>query len=137
MFSADAPCSTAEAAAGFSDAATDATQGDPALDAGIGSAADSSFDGPAGAAPDALADTSSGATPAYHPCPPAGTPCRIMPLSASITYGTSLLLVAAQLPPTQDDAENTRTVAFNAALDRKSTRLNSSHYGRSRMPSSA
>src|SRR4051794_38577179 len=40
------------------------------------------------ASPPADADADAGAGTPYDPCPPAGTPCVIMPFGDSITFGT-------------------------------------------------
>ena len=85
-------CSTARTAAPSADDASVAV--DSSTDAGVDGAAVTSADTgaeggaepDAGAGPDARADAADGAPP-YDPCPPPGTPCRVMPLGDSITAG--------------------------------------------------
>ena len=43
----------------------------------------------------------------------------------------------AEVPPEQPEAADPQTAMLDALTDRKSTRLNSSHIQKSRMPSSA
>lgn len=68
--------------------ATSGSDGHAAHDSSI--APDSSFtDGDDDAAPEDASDAldAKDAAPPYSPCPPKGTPCAIMPLGDSITYG--------------------------------------------------
>jgi lysophospholipase L1-like esterase len=64
----------------------DADAGSPRAEGGSDAAGS---DAPTGndATTDAAGDAAADAQPAYNPCPPSGTACRIMPLGDSITFG--------------------------------------------------
>jgi lysophospholipase L1-like esterase len=84
--SADASSPQGDASSGADAASTDATTDSHAA------STDATTDSPAAstdATTDSPADAPPEAAPPYNPCPPAGTPCRIMPLGDSITYGFS------------------------------------------------
>ena len=62
---------------------------------------------------------------------------RIRPHDPGVTQETDLLQLDGWLAELRDDGHAEPADDGNAWPDRKSTRLNSSHYSRSRMPSSA
>jgi lysophospholipase L1-like esterase len=94
---------SADDASGVADssleAAADGNQNMVGFDAG----ADDATEVDASAGPDAEADAADGASP-YNPCPPSGTPCSIMPLGDSITFGFQSSTVGGYRVPMFDSA---------------------------------